>query len=481
MLSRRATHLFFFFPFVLVAPTACSSSPDASETTVDESSLTSADDLVGSYSVDLSQDAFSKVRGLFIGPQRAPDGSHPFFADVLGWDHGYRVHGRVTANATSVTFAVDRSDPVILALPTSAPDTGSDTQDRIASILDGTFDAKQGTGGFSLSRGHFGWDSYPIPFQKVASWCTSVADCDAEGIAHPSCGGAWTCGESNLCTFTCRPVVSPGDVRIRMAATVPADGSIHMPIWIDTKTAAAAGAQYEAVLDRPDAGEVRVAEFTNVGGALDGWRAPFEARFHLVPCDAKKSASCAGPVTVRVRQVGDPTVLAQTTVQLVAPTDDLPVAACLSGGNVLSVEAIETAGAGYAFVPRTFGNLAWNAGSYINAYAGETVQHHYANFMTSYPHADFTDIVDSVEIDWDNEDAASLLPTKGFSVQYGHWSIQQMVGSKLRIDELVLGANGAVQRATFAWDLLDALGTPPQHLRGCMHYDASAPTIAFGP
>jgi hypothetical protein len=467
------------FVLCFLGGVACSSSADPAAT-ADDAALTSADDLVGAYSVDLSQAAFSKVRGLFVVPARAADGSHGFFADVSGSDHAVRLRGRISANATSVTFVVDRGDPALAALPTVAVTTGTDTPDRIVGILDGTWSVKEGAGGFTISRGNFGWDAYGVPFAKVASWCTSISDCDAEGIAHPACGGAWTCGDyTNLCTFTCRPVVAPGDLRIRIAATIPADGSIFMPVWIDTKTDGAAAANLEVVLDRPDAGVVGAAEFTGVAGALGGWRTPFEARFHLRPCDARKSASCAGPVTLSVRQVGDPTVLAQATVQLVAPTDDLPVAACLGGGNVVSVAAIETADGGYVVVPRTFGNLAWSAGSYINAYAGETVQHHYANFMTSYPHANFTDIVDNLEIEWDNEDAASLVPSDGFSVQYGHWAIAQMVGSKLRIDELVLGMSGAVQRATFAWDVVDALGSPPLHLRGCMHYDASAPTLAF--
>lgn len=475
---------------VSIAIAGCATITDE-PSSVAEVSFTSADDIVGIWRIGGAYSGIPeklRLNALQVDEKRGADGSHRFRAWVgrgnVQWltDYSFALRGTVTASDGTVYFALDESDqdPELARLPTEVVYDSDLTKGHIFEAFAGGWNASQANSNeLTLTRyrrlsgiattASSSSGTHTLQMYKRASFCESAVDCEGQNLER-SCPGVWTCETWNnfSCVVKCEERVAPGDVRIRVAPTVPANGITLLPIFLDGKNAAAIAANLEVTVAGANI-RVGPAPFSGVGAMLDGWETPFEARWHLAACDRRTDASCDGPVRIRVHQVGETEILAEANVTLVAPSDDMPIAACLGLGNVAQFRAVTDD----SYVTRTFGNLAWSA-SYWHA-----LERHHLAFENEGPLNEFNPI-ETLEIKWAKPEPTSRIPFGGFDLQYGTRQLRYSdTMSRLRIDTLDIepADSGNVRKAALSWDLEFVEKGKEKHLRGCFNYDEKAPTL----
>ncbi|MEZ4310924.1 MAG: hypothetical protein R3F14_23020, partial [Polyangiaceae bacterium] len=300
--------------------------------------------------------------------------------------------------------------------------------------------------------------------------------------------GRWTCKSNeasfNTCEYACWPAVEPGDIRIRVPNPLPADG-LKVPIFVDVKDKALQNVPLAFSVDRPGSLQPREGAHT-VGwtGWRDGWQLGYDATSSMTPCKSAEDPSCLGPVTLSVAFEGTDTPLAQTTVEIVEPTEEVPATACLTGGNVFDADylkpvALSTIGLAHSSIQ----DGLFTAGTYQNDYLNA-------------PSAQYLNIATwgsggaDMHMEAPPEIGPGLYALNGpdgvrFSVSveskyHSGGGRVRVVDLKLADPEEQLKTGIRVLGATVAWELPKLVGAKLVTFRGCVHYDRAQKPLNCG-
>ena len=442
--------------------------------------------LVGSYEVHAGASPYGFVDDL-VGISFAPNGK--FFARIaMSCDAiDGRVWGRISGSYASLPNGQ-------VALTTDLGALGplpAVCKALVANRFGGTFAVRVGSGDIQLEKKVDEWNSVRYLVHRVDSYCTQASDCGALDLGHEACEGGYSCdAKSARCSHACTPIVAPGMLQIRVPSPLPADGLTGVPIFVDTQDPALARARFVLSLSRPNAGKLAA---TSVQIGPVDWRqglwAGTAATSYFAPCDAAADAMCAGPVTISIALEGQSTTLAEATIDLVPATEELTGVACLGGGNVIDTDVITAVGLstiGTAHATEVLGNAAGHA--YLNGSVGGSVSYLDISLDGKNTSVDVELSGPALEVG-----TFAVTSSGGTSTTYGLTVGEQgdalPAGTKgrARIVELVyvdptapLKDGVEIARATVAWEVKTLLGTRVQTLRGCAHYDRSAPAYGCG-
>lgn len=380
-----------------------------------------------------------------------------------------------------------------LALATDLGDAGplsNDCKALLHAHLSGTFSMKLDSGRLVLEKALPGARVHH-QLKRIDSYCMQTEDCAVVASPRDGCELSFECNRSaNRCTTVCTPPIQPGALRVRVPSPMPADGTTMVPIFVDTKDIALEQSPFVLTLSRANAGTIGRSK-VRIGktGFLQGWRTGWNPTTTFMPCDAAQDPSCVGPVTLTLTLEGHTEPLAETTIDLVPKSEDLPGTACLVGGNIMEIEYLTTVALSTIsnvhstdVAGRFSGSMGLNNG----------VEFAYLDFDSKFSGNAGIEITGhGIEPGLYDVSIGADTPEKGITMTGGTngSAFSTPAQGRVRIIELTTtnpaAKSAPIARATIAWEFTSylgttATGTKPVRFDGCVHYDRDTPPFDCG-